>query len=514
LNADRYRLLARVAADEGSARAEVRDLVRKAVHHAAGDPLLEARVKRALADLLTEEQASGLAAEGREMTEQAVLEAAREALRTRDFARAGELALKLRETWPETAHQKELHYLARRAEAGDPAIGGRVGLLLPLSGEYAGPSERLKQVIDLAADGLGGQIEVLAADTAADPARAIAEAERLVLDEGCVALLGPLLKEEVGPVALVAQAIGVPLVALSQAEDPTSVGDYVFRAFLPIEEQVDALLDHAVGVAGFDSFAILYPENPYGEAARDAFAAGAESRGAHVARVVPYDPEASNFLAAARELGQKDLKARAGELWRARREAQSTGMDPENATVDPVVDYDAIFLPDSHLRIPLVASALAYEEFAVGAFRPRRGEEPMPLLGLNAWNHPDLPRTGGRPVRGSRFVDAFLATRDDPAVKAFVEDYTAAFSRQPGVLDAMAHDATRLLAAGVIAGGTDRTAVRDSLALALLPDAVAGGARFRPDREMDRKLLVLTIDENGIREWTPEPPPEPAEPEP
>ncbi|MDP6935630.1 MAG: hypothetical protein QGG40_22110, partial [Myxococcota bacterium] len=60
MNADRYRIVARIAADEGTPGPKVRALVSKAVHFAQGDPDVEARVMGDLGDLLESTQAQTL----------------------------------------------------------------------------------------------------------------------------------------------------------------------------------------------------------------------------------------------------------------------------------------------------------------------------------------------------------------------------------------------------------------------------------------------------------------------
>jgi hypothetical protein len=157
-------------------------------------------------------------------------------------------------------------------------------------------------------------------------------------------------------------------------------------------------------------FAILYPLTPYGEAARDLFASAAQAKGASIARAIGYAEDSKDFLKVAQDLGQKDDPARAAEWADARNAARRDGEDLHKATIPPRTDFDAIFIPDNHRRVPLVASALAYEEFPVGTFKPHRDDRPIVLLGLNAWDQESFPRDGGKYVQNCLFVDAFYAT--------------------------------------------------------------------------------------------------------
>jgi ABC-type branched-subunit amino acid transport system substrate-binding protein len=505
MNADRYRLLARIAADEGSNPSQVKEYVRKAVVFSQGDASVEARVRAYLADLLSTEQSSGLAdapPAGSPGAEEASRDRVIAALDSGEHARVIDMGERFLATWPDSPWERQIGYAVKRAQAGDKVVAGKIGVLLPLTGEFSPAGKRIKQDIELAVDRGGGRVQLVWIDAAAEGSSASEHIEKLVLEDGVVAVLGPLLKDHVMEAAETAQAIGVPMVALSQSQKPTEAGELVFRGFLPLEQQVDALLEHAMGERGWDSFAVLHPQSPYGESTRDLFAAAVERKGGKVASVVSYPPDAKDFLEAARELGQKDYKGdRASEWYRLRADAKRAGEDLDKLVLPPKVEYDAIFIPDNWRRVSLVASSLAYEEFAVGDFRPHRHAERVPLLGLNGWNHPRIVETGGQYVQKAVFVDAFDARSKDSAVQDFVADYKQALGRRPGVIDAVTWDATRLLMAAVVAGGPDRNAVREELTEARLTNPVAGGGRFGDDREVDRVLVVLTVADERIRPW-------------
>ena len=511
MNADRYRLMARIAADEGTPPAKVRDYVRKAVAYSAGDPTVESRVRYSLSDLLNDDQTGTLAELPADaaLGEADALDGARSALRTGRLDEAQRLAADFLAVYPDSPSVREATYIQRRAAAGDPAQAGKVGVLLPLSGTYGAVGKGLKQVIELANERGGNHLRLQFVDASGETDAVIKQLETLVIEGGAVAIMGPLLKDHVDEVAAAAQDLGVPMVALSQSGEPTAAGAFVYQGFLPLEQQVDALLDHAVNARGWTRFAVLHPDTSYGRTVRDLFAASAKARQAEVVRIEEYDDAAKDFLQDARDLGQKDYDARSGEFWRLKKEATAKGLDPGKVVLPPIVDFDAIFIPDNHRRASLVAASLAYEEFSVGDFRTNRYAEAVPLLGLNGWNHPKIVEAGGQYVQDAIFVDAFVPDPTDLAVETFLRDYRAALSRTPGVIDALAWDATRLVEAAVVAGGPDRVAIRDELAKAVIRDPVAGGRRFGDDREVARKLLVLTVQGDEIRRWEAPPPPPP-----
>ncbi len=511
MRADRLRVLARTAANEGTPGRKVRAMAEDALRWARADAVVEERVRLVLADLLPRADGSRHDAvvrldktTGQPLPpEQVALQIAREAMAKGDLDEVIRQSQTVAATWPDSDEARTLSLLAERASAGNPTVAGRVGVLLPLTGEYGPPAARIRDAILLANERAGRPLELVVVDTQADPAIAVKQVRELVLEKGCVALMGPLHRDAVMEAAPIAQGMGVPMIALTQSGDPAEVGEYIFRGFLSVEAQVDALVEHATTARGFTRFAILHPETAYGEQARDLFASAVAAKGGAVVRIEPYDPAGKDFRKDAQNLGQKDYVLRADEYRALKQRATSRKQDPDKVVLPPDIDFDAIFLPDNFRRSALVASSLAYEEFPIGGFRPSFAGDGVTLLGLNGWNNPDIIEAGGDVMRDAVFVDAFLATDNSPAVRDFVDAYQMAYDRSPVVLDAVAYDTARVVAAAVQAGGDDRDAIRQQLFDVRLVGPVTGAVGFAEDREVDRQLLVLTLGRSRIAPWAP-----------
>jgi branched-chain amino acid transport system substrate-binding protein len=489
MNADRYRMLARDAADQGSNPSKVREYVKKALSYAEGDPAQVAKIRGSLSDLLSAAQTEEIAAATGGSPVNNELDAflrIKEAMRSGRAGEAQRQGEQFLTTWPTSPKAPEVKLLLKRAAGGDKTVAGKVGVIIPMSGQYASVGKQLRQVIELANARSGGHLELAFVDSQLHTGKIGAAVEDLVINQGAVALLGPLLKEDVADATRTAQGLGVPMVTLSQGEDATKAGDYVFRGFLSVEEQVAALVEHAMKDRSFSRFAVLYPSNGYGDTANEAFLREVKARGGTVVSSISYAADAREFLGPARKL-------RGGRA----------SSDGSRASAPLAVDVDAIFIPDNAATAPLVASALAYEEFPVGSFRPGRGARPIVLMGLNGWNNPKIVEAGGQYMRRSVFVDAFDPGLDTGAVTAFVTTMESATGRTPRVVDALAWDCTQLLSLAVLAGGADRDAIRKELGQVVLRDPVAGGARFGEDREVDRALTVFSLEPSGIRPWAP-----------
>ncbi len=500
MNADRYRVLALAAVADGAPPAEQQALAEKALAFAGDDPGVATRVRLDLGALLPR-GAEGM--DGLVPADADALSRAQGALDGGNFGEAIRLADALEAQFPDSALRPEARWVRLRAEADDPFQADRIGVLLPLTGTYGPAGKQLKEALELALRDAGSPVKLIIRDTAGDPEIAVEKFKGLVLEQGVAAVVGPLLKEVALPIAAEAQAAQVPLLALSQVGGLTETGHWVFRGVLTIEQQVRSLVDHVMGPMGLQSFVVLAPDNSYGRSANDAFAHLVTERGGEVKRVVFYDPEATDFRVSASELGLKDYEAaeRKEELYKLRKQAEARGVDPYKVVLPPLMDFEAIFVPDNARRVPIVASSLAYEEFSIGSFSPRRAMDPVPLIGLNGWHHPAVASQGGQYTRNAVFVDAFDSGTDDPRIQAFISGFRSELGRAPGVLESLVYDVGRLLAVACEEVPGDRADLRQQLAGASIEQPVTGGGAFGATREVERELLVFRIGEEGIERW-------------
>jgi hypothetical protein len=123
----------------------------------------------------------------------------------------------------------------------------------------------------------------------------------------------------------------------------------------------------------------------------------------------------------------------------------------------PIIDFEAIFVPDSYKVVSFVIPALISEDvlltnqkFAVEAYKKATGNDkvrPVQLLGVNTMNDPDLAERLGRQVDGAVFVDGFDPGDQTPLVQRFIEGFGRGMHSRPSLIDAQTYDAARLLGA-------------------------------------------------------------------
>lgn len=385
------------------------------------------------------------------------------------------------------AAQHRAEIAARRA-----IVPGHYGLLLPLSGPLQLFGQRALRgallgsqlfdegAADLPADGSAASAALPGAgpnpdaavrfsvfDTAGDPelaAQGVAE----LAGQGVVGIVGPLKGAAATRAAEVARRLQVPMITPTPAAEVSGGG--VFRLYLREADEVARLVEFAVQKRGLRRFALLTPDTPSGLRYRNLFWDAAVALGAEITGVETYPAGAEGVIVGAAierltgvyGLSKAEIRERfeVEERLRVRRErelldalgafsaapgqedsAEKTAMESPLAIDEerlktyspaPVVDFDGVFLPTTSLEAAQFAPQF-----------PFRDVEGVVLLGTRAWNHASLVEVGNEYVEGALFPAELHEGL--PAARAFFSTYRALYGEDPGLIDAYAFDAVRLL---------------------------------------------------------------------
>jgi len=438
-----------------------------------------------------------------------------------DKAKAEELAGRLADRYPDSPYGVQARALLERQQRRGRSDPHLVGVAVPLSGKFKGWGDAILQGVQLALPE-GSGFRVAAKDTRGEADGAAQAVEQLAA-EGAVAVIGGVTNAEAQRAAVAAQNLSIPLVSLSKVESVTEAGPFVFRLMLTASAQASALADFAVKKRGLKRFAVLYPDIPYGTELMTAFWREAESRGGEFRGAGMYEPDRTTFGPLVKDMTGKAVLDERADWAEAVKEIVKNVKDPyrrakalEKARKDlaPIVDFDAIFIPDFAKNVTLLAPALAVED-VVTTCDPKELERiqkgsgwtvhPVQLLGGNGWDDPSLFEKAGRYVECAVFVDGFFAASDRPETKKFVLAFQEKFGRAPSILEASAYDAARMVAQVVSKDhAEDRETVRTALsALRAFPGAT-GDIAFDARGEPVRALFFLTVDKAGVREMRPE----------
>lgn len=362
----------------------------------------------------------------------------------------------------ETVRDAE-RFLPERGTAPAYTARGAVGCLLPLSGSYQIYGNRALKGVELARDQYGSAAELIIKDTASDPGRAVQGVQELA-EEGAAAIIGPIITAEAA--AAEAQRKGIPIVTFTQKEGIADIGDCVFRNFLTPKMQVEAIVSYATRYLGLYNFAVLYPEEKYGDTFMHLFWDELVSQGGKVVSVESYDPNQTDFGGPIRKLAGTYHRKRSG------------------------ADFDAIFIPDAPAKAGLIIPQLAFYDIYN-----------VKLFGTNLWHSDKLIKMAKKSVQGAVMPDVFFAESYSENVRNFVADFRAKFGESPGFIEAIAYD-TAIMLFGIV----ERTdmqhgnTVKSELMQVRDFRGVAGLTSFDDKGEAHKKIYLLRIEGNEFTE--------------
>ncbi len=339
----------------------------------------------------------------------------------------------------------------------------RVGILLPLSGRFQKYGRLSLKSALLARKNLmkarktsqvaGPNIEFVIRDSGSTEESAKIAFERLATEDHVVGIIGPLLKRQALEVGRLAQEYGVPLFSLSRKQALSQLGSFIFPFALTPEQQVNTLLDHLMTEKGFKRFAILSPSSPAAKEYVNIFWTEVEKRGGLIRGYEEYAAGSTDFrfplkkllglfYEGARLMEKRELKRREkiyASTLKARGKLRERMLSQYK--LKPIVDFDAVFVPDGPKAIGQIAPSFAVY-----------GIKNLPFLGLNTWNTMDIVNRAGQYLQRSYFVDSFYSHSRRPEAIKFIREFRANFGSSPATLEVQAYDATRILIHAIASG--------------------------------------------------------------
>ncbi len=381
-----------------------------------------------------------------------------------------------------------------------------IGCLLPLSGPYQKFGLRALRGIELAQAQFSSQsgnppLNIIIKDTGADPDKTITALEELYREQ-VAAIIGPIVTSEIA--AREAQQMGIPIITLTQKDNIAEIGDKVFRNFITPKMQVQTLTSFAVESLGLLRFAILYPDETYGITFMNLFWDQLLEAGGQVVAVESYKPDQTDYSDSIKKLVglyyavPEDLKPEIEEDLTADQEREGNET-PEQAASETrkkgsrgeaeeekpqaIVDFDAIFIPDSPGKAGQIVPQLAYYDI-----------KDVYILGTNLWHSDSLIKIANQYVQGAVMPDGFFVDSPSPRVQKFVKEFEETYQETPDFIEAIVYDSAMILFNVVSREQIRyRSEIRDELLNLKNFQGVTGLTSFDENGDAQKKLYLLRV---------------------
>lgn len=368
-----------------------------------------------------------------------------------------------------------------------------VGCMLPLTGPYKKYGNNALKGIELAlmqanSKGMDPPIELVIKDTGSNHEKAV-EAVQALAEAKVAAIIGPIVTAETAAIA--AQDNDIPIITVTQKDSITEIGDHVFRNFLTPEMQVKTIVSYATEELELKKFAILYPDEKYGRTFMNLFWDEVLNYGGQVVGLESYNPKHTDFAAPIKKLVglyyeiPEDLKPEPEEVEDMdEQKDQNDSGEKKEEEPKAIIQFDAVFIPDSPNKAGLIIPQLAYYDV-----------EDVYLLGTNIWHSPRLIEMARDYVQGAIMADGFFAESKAGNVKKFVMEFEGAYGKKPGFIEATTYDTARMLFKVITDPDVrSRNAIKTGLLDMKEFNGVTGMTSFQDNGDVWKKLRLLRVD--------------------
>jgi branched-chain amino acid transport system substrate-binding protein len=338
-----------------------------------------------------------------------------------------------------------------------------IGALLASTGSGSAYGATQKNGIELAVSeinksgflGQGKELKVIFADTgsSADTAET---AMTGLLDQNVAAILGPTLSAEALKADPLAQAKGIPVMAISNtAAGITEMGDFIFRDSLPESSVIDETIKIVTAKLNVTKAAVLWGESEaYTVGGYNAFTAALKKYNVEIVTDRPF------------KQGDTDFEAQLLDIIAAK--------------------------PDT-----LCVSALAKEAIAI-TMQARELGYTGAIIGGNGFNTPALITQAGAAAEGVIVGTAWNSESKDPVNADFIKNYKAIYGSNPDQFAAQAYTAVWLYAKAIVSGNSiSPKAIRIELLKIKSYITPLGEFSFTKDRE-PHHISAVQIVKDGV----------------
>ena len=383
----------------------------------------------------------------------------------------------------------------------------RLGLLLPVTGPYHRIGGELHQGVQLANLEAGSPFELVVADTGVDYENLpigtdlggdvsessasgllrVADGAQQLLDQGVVAIVGPLFSSSSVVAATVAARAGVPLlVPLAQQSGLDALSHSVFQLRTVPKTEARLLGEYATLVLGLEHLAIISPLSDYGWDFAREFTRIAERNGGQIEHSDWYVPnETKDFRLVFEEIRKAGFALRP---------------PPDTSDTLEVVEeeLEADMFIDTIDGVVVVVESFADAKTIAPQVHFHRLQ--TQVLGNDAWWDPEAIRQM-RPGERKNFDGViFVSARqtESAAEQSFVSAFRKQFRRNPDYA-ATSYDATHLLIEGWEQGHRDPAALIEWLATVRFYEGASGTISLSPDVRSNNALTLLKIERDKVR---------------
>ena len=342
----------------------------------------------------------------------------------------------------------------------------KIGVILPLTGDYAIYGQKMKEGIDLASSlydhrnqTTDVQIALNYEDDAGDPKKTVSAFEKLVSVENTPIVIGGAISS--CALAVVPLADREKVILFSPAATSpklTGISQYFFRNWPSDFYEGKVMASFATENLKITKIALLYVNNDWGVGITAVFKEEILTHNCKITDEESFEPGTTNFRT---QLGK---------------------IKHSNPDAIYVIGYIKELLP-------LVRQK---EELGIKAT----------ILSSYGFYDEQLLKNASQAVEGSIFTaPTYDTSASDSSTQSFVSKYKEKYGTAPDIWSAQAFDAFQIVAKTIIDGAKGSTEIRNALLKTKQYDGASGKTSFDEKGEVQKPMKIMTIKNRKFIEY-------------
>jgi len=395
--------------------------------------------------------------------------------------------------YPDNPYKSYIQKLLSRKNIPVKSNQIKIGIILPISGEYAEQARGVLAGIRYAQkkynDTSNVQIDLVVKDSEGDIVKVVKSTRELLHDNEVIAIIGELERDKTVAIVAALNSSNIPLIApTTSGNGVTSLNNYTFQANTDVETRGARLAEYAIQELGLKTFATLSPTDAYGRQMTDSFTSTVDTLGGTVLVQKWYYPGTEDFgrqLKSIRELGfnmmNKDSLIHY-YTWNLTN-LQKRRFDEEDI---PVTSIDGVFFPCYTDEIQYIAP-----QFALVNIRAQ-------VLGGEYWYDIHELRKVQQYVDGIIFCSSYFIDETDPDFVKFRNDFRVVMKRTPEVMELYGYDAMSIIVDAVSNHNLTREDIADYLKNLTNFKGIKGTISFNKNNRVNSDIRLLTFKNGRI----------------
>ncbi|MFZ5516193.1 MAG: penicillin-binding protein activator [Candidatus Zhuqueibacterota bacterium] len=394
---------------------------------------------------------------------------------------------------PDNPYLSSVQGVLSRVGAAQPVGNIKIGVILPLTGEYAAQARSVLDGIIYAQKKFNSvnssKVDLVIKDSEGDVVKLVSSARELANDGRVSAIIGELERDKTVVISAITSDFNIPIIApTTSGSGVASINDYTFQPNCDLETIGTDMARYAVQSLGLKTFATLAPADNYGKDMTDAFTAMVDQLGGQIVAQKWYyvgTEDLKRQFESIRELGFRIMN-RDSLVYAMTRDLNDAQRRRFRDDSIPVYSIDGIFIPCYSDEIDYIAPQYAYANIRAQIF------------GGEYWYDADRLRNNQKYLDGMVFSSSYYKDETSVDYIKFRNDFRMVMKKTPDILEAYGIDAMGVILDAIKNKKTSREEIRRHLDELENYSGIRGPISFRGNNRVNSEIRLIQFKEGKL----------------